>query len=352
VVWLLLLPALYFIQIVHLAIVLKWTDDRTVGLNYYGLPPSGRDHFKKRLRLQAKILFPVLWWHQHTRTLDFRKARIVYKGISAPAGSCSVESFAAAEAYQPRPEDIFVVTQMRSGTTWMQHLVFQILHRGNGDLVETGRTLYAVSPWLEGRKGVPMDQAPLLGAECPSRIIKTHLPVELCPYNPRARYIYVSRDPVACFASCIDFLVTNLGAIAPDMVKFEEWFTSENLMWWGTWRSHVQGWRARAESQPNVLFVHFEEMREDLVGIARRVASFLAVKPLTLSELANVIERCSFAYMQKHQGNFEMHPPHLGQTDAAFFVSGKAERLKKVPADVRDRIARSTLSATSAPSLL
>src|SRR6516225_834897 len=229
--WLLLIPALYFIQLLHLAIVLKWTDDRTVGLNYYGLPPAGRDHFKNQLRLQAKLLYPILWWNQHTRKLDFRKARIAYKGISAPAGSCSVESFAAAEAYQPRPEDIFVVTQMRSGTTWMQHLIFQILHRGNGNLVETGRTLYAVSPWLEGRKSVPIDQAPLLGTERPSRIIKTHLPVELCPYSAHARFIYVSRDPVACFGSCIDFLVTNLGGMAPDLVQFEQWFTREDLMW-------------------------------------------------------------------------------------------------------------------------
>jgi hypothetical protein len=229
----------------------------------------------------------------------------------------------------------------------MQHLVFQILHRGNGDLVETGRTLYAVSPWLEGRKSVPIDQAPLLGAERPSRIIKTHLPVELCPYSSQARYIYVSRDPVACFGSCIDFLVTNLGGMAPDLVQFEQWFTSEDLMWWGTWSRHVQGWRARAV-QPNVLFVRFEAMREDLVGIARRVAAFLDLKPLTQRELANTIEKCSFAYMQKHQGNFEMQPPHVGQTEAAFFVSGKAERLKNLPADVRDRVARSVLSPTSA----
>src|SRR5205814_1503930 len=125
--------------------------------------------------------------------LDFRKARIQYKGVSAPTESCSLESFARAEAYQPRPEDIFVVTQMRCGTTWMQHIVFQILYRGNGDLVETGRAMYAVSPWIEGRKSVPIEQAPLLGRERPSRMIKTHLPAQLCPYGSDARYIYVAR---------------------------------------------------------------------------------------------------------------------------------------------------------------
>jgi hypothetical protein len=326
-------------QLLHLAIVLKWTDDRTVGLNYYGLPPAGRDHFKNQLRRQAKFLYPILWWNRRTSTFDFRKARIIYKGISGPGDSCSLASFAAAEAYQPRPADIFVVTQMRCGTTWMQHLVFQILHRGNGDLVETGRALYAISPWLEGRKSVPIDHAPLLGAERPSRIIKTHLPVELCPYGPTARYIYVSRHPVACFASCVDFLVTNIGTTAPALPRFEEWFTSPDLMWWGTWTSHVKGWWERSRSVQNVLFLRFEDMKQDLAGIAQRVAAFLGVTPLCPDELANVLHKCSFEYMQEHQDNFEMHPPHIGQVAPRFFVGGNANRLKDVPPDVSDRIA-------------
>jgi hypothetical protein len=334
-----ILLAFFFFQRIYLAFVLKWNDERTVGLNYFGLSASSRDRFKRDLVRHAILLYPILWVYRHTRKLDFQKARIQYKGISAPSGSCSIESFAAAEAYRPRPEDIFVVTQMRCGTTWMQHLVFQILHCGNGDLVETGRALYAISPWLEGRKSVPIDQAPLLGAERPSRIIKTHLPVELCPHSPRARYIYVSRHPVACFASCVDFLVTNIGATAPRLPRFEEWFTSPDLMWWGTWTNHVKGWWERSQREENVLFVRFEDMKHDLAGIAQRIAAFLGVTPLCPAELANVIHKCSFEYMQEHQDNFEMHPPHIGQVAPRFFVGGNANRLKDVPPDVRDRIA-------------
>jgi hypothetical protein len=43
--------------------------------------------------------------------------------------------------------------------------------------------------------------------------------------------------------------------------------------------------------------------------------------------------------MQQYQDNFEMHPPHILQTNAELFVSGKAERHKDVPDDVRQRIA-------------
>jgi hypothetical protein len=54
--------------------------------------------------------------------------------------------------------------------------------------------------------------------------------------------------------------------------------------------------------------------------------------------LARAVEKCSFAYMQEHQANFEMHPPHLLQTNAALFVRGSADRHHDVPADARQRI--------------
>ena len=154
---------LIMIQGIYLSKVLKWEDEQTVGLKYYGLPLAGRERFKKALRVHARLLRPILWLNGQGAKLDFRKARIEYQGVSAPTGSCSVESFEKAATYQPRPEDIFVATQMKCGTTWMQHIVFQILYRGKGDLVETGREMYAVAPWIEGRKSVPMEQAPLLG---------------------------------------------------------------------------------------------------------------------------------------------------------------------------------------------
>lgn len=334
------LAVLYVALSVYLGVVLKWEDEQTVGLGYYGRPRAERQRFKRTLRRHALLLSPILWLSARLTRLDFRKARIQYQGISAPSGSCSVESFAAAAAYQPRPEDVFVVTQMKCGTTWMQHLVYQILHRGAGHLVESDTTLYAVSPWLEGRKSVPLAQAPLLGRERPARVIKTHLPAQLCPFSREAKYIYVVRHPVSCFASCIDFVETNVGAMAPELPAFEEWFCSEDLMWWGTWTNHVAGWWARSAAESNVLFLYFEDLKRDLGASARRVAEFLGVAPLDQAELARVVEKCGFQYMQEHQDSFEMHPPHILQTNAEMFVSGAAERHLDVPEEARERVRR------------
>jgi hypothetical protein len=42
--------------------------------------------------------------------------------------------------------------------------------------------------------------------------------------------------------------------------------------------------------------------------------------------------------MQEHQDAFEMHPPHILQTNAELFVRGSADRHLDVPADARERI--------------
>jgi hypothetical protein len=332
------LVAVVVVQGIYLGAVLKWEDQESVGLGYYGRPPAERNRFKRKLQFHAFLLTPILRLNAALTKLDFRKVGFLHKGVAGPHGSCSPESFARAESYRPRPQDVFVVTQMKCGTTWMQHVVYEVLHRGNGTLVETGTAMYAVSPWLEGRKSVPLEEGPVLGQERPSRIIKTHLPAQLCPSAPEARYIYVARHPVSCFASCIDFIVTNVGGMAPDVAAFEAWYTSPDLMWWGTWPAHVRGWWDRSRRDRNVLFLYFEDMKRDLPGITRQVVEFLGVRPLDEGELARVVAKCGFAYMQEHQDNFEMHPPHILQTNAALFVAGTADRHKDVPAEVRQRI--------------
>lgn len=333
------LLALLVLQLLHLGAVLHWEDRKTTGLGYFGLPPTERERFRRALRRHARWLYPILRLLERVSTFTFEKTSFSHRGLAGPRGTCDEESFARGMAYGPRPEDVFVVTQMKSGTTWMQHLVYQVLTRGGGDLVESGTALYAISPWLEARKSVPVDDAPLVGTERPSRIIKTHFPASHCPHAEGARYVYVARHPVSCFASCADFIAANAGALAPEVEVIEEWFASDR-MWWGPWPEHVRGWWARAEADESVLFVRFEEMKQDLPAVARRVAAFLGLAPLSDAELERIGHKCGFDYMQRHSDAFEMHPPHILAIDAELFVSGKSDRHRDVPAEAARRIAR------------
>ncbi len=334
------LAALFLLGMMYLSGVLAWEDQRTVGNGYYGLPPAGRAAFKQSLRRQARILAPLLWVFSRLSKFKFEKTGFRHRGIAGPRGTCSLESFARADDYRARPEDVFVATQMKCGTTWMLHVAYQVLERGKGDLVGSGLTLHAVCPWVEGRKTISIQDAPLVGRERPSRIIKTHLPASHCPYDSAAKYIYVVRHPVSCFASCADFVAANAGRFAPSLGAVEGWFCSEDLMWWGIWPTHAAGWWDLAQQKENVLFVSFEEMKRDLAGVVQQVAGFLGVSPLDDVERAEAVRKCSFGYMQEHDEAFEMHPPHLLAVDAELFVQGSADRHKDVPAEVQQRIRR------------
>jgi len=331
------LVALYVAQVFYLALVFRWSDQRTAGLAYYGASREERARFRRRLRLHARILAPFLWLQSRVSKLTFARMSFKAEGLAGPLGTCSPETFANGRNYPAGAQDIFVATQMKCGTTWMLHLVYQVLRRGRGDLVETGSTLHAVCPWLEGRRTVSLEAAPLIGEQRASRIIKTHFPASHVPWSDAARYIYVARHPVSCYASTADFIRENAGPFAPSEAAIEAWFTSDDAMWWGTWPTHVAGWW-ELSARPNVLFLTYEEMLADLGAVVRRVAEFLELVPPTDTELAAVVERCSFRYMQAHQEAFEMHPPTLLGVDVRYFVKGTARRYEDVEPGRKQRL--------------
>jgi hypothetical protein len=346
------LLAFFVVQLVHLYAVVAWGEARTKGLNYYGRTLAERRRFKRVLYYHRLALSPIIWLLSRTSRFSFSNVGFSYQGVSGPKGTCSEETFRQAAEYKPCRDDVFVATQMKCGTTWMQHVVYQVLTRGSGNLAEAGTALYAVSPWIESLKSVSLDGAPLVGRERPSRIIKTHLPVQLCPYSAEAKYIYVTRHPLSCFASCADFIRTNLGTFVVPSEEIEAWFRSNELMWWGTWTSHVRGWWNWSRERENVLFFRFEEMGSDLAAAVRRVAEFLEVEALREEELEEIVRKCGFDYMHEHADAFEMNPPHVLQSRASFFVSGTAERHRDVPEAVRQRIlawCKSELAGTSFP---
>ncbi|CAL1268771.1 unnamed protein product [Larinioides sclopetarius] len=99
----------------------------------------------------------------------------------------SEEAYRSALAYQPRPDDLFIVTYPKCGTTWVQNLVACIFREGKP--FSSGLELFMQAPFLE-----------LTGAEGAEKMkrpgsIKVHLPFERTPYSPEAKYIFVARNP-------------------------------------------------------------------------------------------------------------------------------------------------------------
>lgn len=57
-------------------------------------------------------------------------------------------------------------------------------------------------------------------------------------------------------------------------------------------------------NQPNVLVMHFADMKEDLHGATRKVAAFLGIRP-TQAQWAKVNAYASFDWMKKNESKFE-----------------------------------------------
>lgn len=336
----------------YLAWYLRWETEQTRGMAYYGRPLAERRALKQRIQTYSAPVKPLVHLlasaNRQRATMPFFE----YEGVCGPTKVSGPEVFARAKAYRPQPEDVFVVTQMRCGTTWMQQLVYQIVTHGQAAIGDRDQGhLYAISPWIDAVNSVSIEQAPVVGRRR-TRLIKSHLPTSLCPYSADARYIYVTRHPVSCFASIVDYNRSLLGPLTPPIQTLADWYCSDR-MYWLPWPRHVDGFWTWASTRDNVLFIHFEEMKKNFAGVRDRVAQFLDCQ-LTAGELDVVTTRCSFKYMKDHEELFEMAPPTMfSAAEGEFLASGKESRGDDVTPAVRAQIVqycRQALTASDYPA--
>ena len=88
-----------------------------------------------------------------------------------------------------RPDDIIISTYAKSGTTWMQQIIGQMLFNGDPEL-----EVAEMSPWLDLRVPPKDVKLPAVEAQTHRRFLKTHLPVDALLFSPEAKYIYIGRD--------------------------------------------------------------------------------------------------------------------------------------------------------------
>lgn len=210
-----------------------------------------------------------------------------------------------------RDDDIVIATYAKSGTTWMQQIVAQMLHGGDPELA-----VAELSPWLDLRVPPKEVKLPLVEAQTGRRILKTHLPVDALVFSPRAKYLYIGRDgrdvvwslynhhanANAAWYGALNDTPGRVGpAIEPPPADirdyWRDWLAQDGHPFWPFW-DNVRGWWAVREL-PNVQFVHFNDLKRDLPGEMRRIAAFLEI-PLDEARWDAIVEYCSFDWMKKN----------------------------------------------------
>jgi aryl sulfotransferase len=210
-----------------------------------------------------------------------------------------------------RDDDIVIATYGKSGTTWVQQIVAQLLFNGAEDVA-----VAELSPWLDLR--VPPKEVKLEAVEAQAhrRFIKTHLPIDALVFSPRAKYLYIGRDGRDVIFSMYNHhananerwyqaLNDSPGRVGPPIPKppsdirqyFREWLDGDGYPFWPFFENVRSWWEVR--QLPNVLMLHFASLKRDLAGEIRRVANFLEV-PIDETRFPAIVEHCSFDYMKKN----------------------------------------------------
>lgn len=234
------------------------------------------------------------------------------------------------DAFTPRPGDIVIATSYKAGTTWTQAIVANLLFPDQS----FPAPVWQMSPWLDFR-AAPLDEMlETLNAQTHRRFIKTHLPIDGLRYLPELKYIFVSRDGRDVFMSLWNHYTNytdesfarfndtpgRFGAELPrppaDIHElWKSWCTRGWFEWetdgWPFW-SHLavtQSWWQHRH-QPNILTLHYADMKADTAAAVSRIADFIGIE-LSRPRLEAITAAVSFDAM-KQQG--EAYAPSGGAT--------------------------------------
>ena len=210
-----------------------------------------------------------------------------------------------------RDDDIVIATYAKSGTSWTQQMVAQMMFNGDPELA-----VAEMSPWLDLRVPPKQVKLPEIEAQTHRRILKTHLPVDALVFSPKAKYVYIGRDGRDVVWSMYnhhinanqlwyDALNNTPGRVGPpiepppaDIVQYwRDWLDKDGYPFWPFWEN-IRTWWAIGEL-PNVLFIHFSELKRDMPGEMRRIAKFLGIT-INESRWPAILEYCSFDWMKKN----------------------------------------------------
>lgn len=258
--------------------------------------------------------------------------------------------------FRPRPDDIVIATYPKCGTTWMQQIVGLLVFQS-----PEPKPIMRISAWIDRRFPQPIEAViAQIEAQEHRRFLKSHMPLDGLPFYDEVKYIHVARDGRD---ACMSFHNHGTGFtgkmleglnkagleddtigrpypyIDPDPGRFfHQWITR------GEVPGHEEGspsmsyfhferswWEAR--DRPNVLLVHYNDLKADLSGEMHRVADFLGIA-ITPDLWPVLIEAAGFEAMRRAGDTLMENVATIFKDGSqGFFFKGSNERWRRVVAD-------------------
>ena len=228
------------------------------------------------------------------------------------------------------PRTIFIGSFPKSGTTWMQNIVYQLVaanRRCTQDDDEADLPLEHISQYAPFYKIDPhweSTDAPVLvpkirqaheALKC--RIFNTHLRRDMLPDG--AKYIYVVRDGRDVLTSFYHHMTNQHPDDGGFQGNFEEFFQQflDGSVAYGKWSHHLMSWMPHVVGEKQnggkdeILLVRYEVLKDNLPQQVIRIANFLELvalneKTTDASYMEPLLERMTFEWMRDQQHLF--HP--------------------------------------------
>jgi aryl sulfotransferase len=223
------------------------------------------------------------------------------------------------DRFETRPGDVVVTTAYKSGTTWTQNIVLNLIFQD----AEIPGAVMDMAPWIDMRSRPFGEIVDTTSAQTHRRCLKTHLALDGIPYKEELQYIYVGRDLRDVFMSLWNHYSGHTDA------AFEAFNNPETLvgqpfprcpaeikdLWtnwinrgWFEWEQegypyfssshHAQTWWDHRDL-PNILFVHFGDLLVQPAVEIQRIADFLGIS-VTSNSLARIVDAVSFKRMSEN----------------------------------------------------
>jgi len=185
------------------------------------------------------------------------------------------------------PDDIFLVSYFRSGSTWSRFLFGNFIHQ---DEPVTFTNMDRFVPIIYDLPDRVLRNLP--------RVLKSHE----C-FDPRYPHvIYIVRDPRDV---AVSFYYYNLKTrVIPDGYSMDEFVTrwvAANVVPYadrvGCWQDHVLSWVRLREGKPGFRLVRYEDLLADPVKELTRLAPLLGIEP-TPARVERAVQLSSASHMQ------------------------------------------------------
>ncbi|XP_030516472.2 cytosolic sulfotransferase 12-like [Rhodamnia argentea] len=211
--------------------------------------------------------------------------------------------------FQAHPSDILLVTNPKSGTTWLTAILFALLNRAKYSNSNSQRrhplltqNSHDLVLHLEHKLYLQQEN-PDLSALASPRLFVTHLPYSSLPQSvsdSKCKLVYLVRNPKDTFISMWHFF-NKMRPEENGQIPIQECLDKfcRGVSPYGPYWDHVLGYqKASLEKPEQVLFVTYEQMKLDPHVHVRRLADFVGC-PFSEEELGDgavegILRMCSF----------------------------------------------------------